>query len=83
MKKSLKEIELSGNILLIIGAIVGHLANIYTGASIVSIGLLLWVIVVIYKALNWQEYRRDNILNIYIMIGAIIALFITFKFIVE
>jgi hypothetical protein len=40
--------------------------------------MLLWVFTVVYKAFHWQEFRRDNILNIIIMLGAIIAIFITF-----
>ena len=83
MKKYLNEIELAGMILLFIGAFCGKGLNPNTLILILAIGLLLWVGVVIYKALKWEEYRRDNILNIIIMICAIISIFITFKFIVE
>jgi uncharacterized membrane protein HdeD (DUF308 family) len=75
MKKYLKEIELSGIIMLFLGVILGHFANANTGALAVAIGLLLWVITVVYKALHWDLYRRDNILNICIMMGAIVAIF--------
>jgi hypothetical protein len=77
MKKYLKEIETSGIVLLFLGVILGRMANMELGAMISVVGLLLWVLTVIVKAFNWQQYRRDNILNIIIMLGAIVAIFFT------
>ena len=77
MKKYLKEIETSGIVLLFLGVILGRMANMELGAIISVVGLLLWVLTVIVKAFNWQQYRRDNILNIIIMLGAIVAIFFT------
>ena len=78
MKKYLREIEISGIILLFIGTCVGHIVSVNAGAIVSLIGILLWVAVVIYKSLKWQEYRRDNIVNIFIMLGAILAILISF-----
>ena len=77
MKKYLKEIETSGIVLLFLGVILGRMANMELGAMISVVGLLLWVLTVVIKAFNWQQYRRDNILNIIIMLGAIVAIFFT------
>lgn len=77
MKKYLKELEIAGIILLFIGVILGHTVGMTTGACAAAIGLLLWVATVIIKAFNWNEYRRDNIVNIFVMLGAIILIFIS------
>ena len=77
MKKYLKEMEIAGIILLFIGVILGHTVGMATGACAVAIGLLLWVTTVVIKAFNWNEFRRDNIVNIFVMLGAIILIFIS------
>jgi len=77
MKKYLKELEIAGIILLFIGVILGHTVGMATGACAVAIGLLLWVTTVVIKAFNWNEFRRDNIVNIFVMLGAIILIFIS------
>lgn len=77
MKKYLKEMEIAGIILLFIGVILGHTVGMATGACAVAIGLLLWVATVVIKAFNWNEFRRDNIVNIFVMLGAIILIFIS------
>ena len=78
MKKYLKELEISGIAMMFIGIIMGRLLGSDICTLIIIIGMLLWVFTVVYKAFHWQEFRRDNILNIIIMLGAIIAIFITF-----
>ena len=78
MKKYLKEIETAGIILLFIGVILGHSVGMNLGAAFVAIGLVLWVITIIIKAMDWEKYRRDNILNIIIMLGAILAIFVSY-----
>ena len=77
IKKYLREIELAGIILLFIGFVLGHLMSLQLGAMIVVVGLLLWLFTVIFKALNWKQYQRENIVNIYVMSGAIIIFLIT------
>ena len=76
IKKYLREIELAGIILLFIGFILGHLVSLQLGAMIVVIGLLIWLFSVVYKAINWKQYQRENIVNIYVMTGAIIIFLI-------
>lgn len=76
IKKYLREIEMAGIILLFIGFILGHLVSMSFGAMIVVIGLLLWVLTVVVKALHWNQYRRDNMINLYVMLGAIIIFII-------
>ena len=76
MKKYLKEIEISGVLLMFIDCIAYRFFSFEAGLVAAGIGLLLFVLEIVYKAFNWQEYRRDNIQNIVIMLGAIIALFL-------
>ena len=76
MKKYLKEIEISGVLLMFIGCIAYRFFSFEAGLVATVFGLLLFVLEIVYKAFNWQEYRRDNIQNIVIMLGAIIALFL-------
>ena len=83
MKRYLKEIEYASIILLASGWLIGRIANMTFGALMVVVGLLLWGVTIVVKALDWQHYRRDNIVNICIMMGAIIVIFITFKFIAK
>lgn len=77
IKKYLKEIELAGIILLFLGFVIGHLANMPFGAMVVVVGLFLWFLTIVYKALHWKQYQRENMVNIYIMLGAIIIFLIT------
>lgn len=77
MKKYLKKIEMAGIAMLFLGTVVGHLVRMDIGGICAGIGLLLWVFTVVLKAINWNEYRRDNNVNIFIMLGAIIAIFYT------
>lgn len=83
MKKYLNEIEIASIVLLAAGSLIGRIANMTFGALMVGVGLLLWAYTVVVKALSWQQYRRDNIVNICIMMGAILAIFISFKFIAK
>ena len=74
MKKYLKEIEISGVILMFIGCIMHRLWSLPVGIWACSIGMLLWLLVVIYKAFHWKEYQRENRMNIFIMLGVIALL---------
>ena len=77
MRKYLKEIRLSGLILMIIGVVMYRLLGMPSGYVACGIGILLWLIEVVYKAFHWQEYRRDNQQNIWMMLLIILLLFIT------
>jgi hypothetical protein len=39
--------------------------------------LFLWFLTIVYKAVHWKQYQRENMVNIYIMLGAIIIFLIT------
>jgi hypothetical protein len=75
MRKYLKEIEYSGVILMFIGSVIHRFFHLKAGVFAVGIGLLLWLIPLIYKAFHWQDFRRDNIQNIIMMLIAIALLF--------
>ena len=74
MKEYLKEIEISGVILMFIGCIMHRLWSLPVGIWACSIGMLFWLLVVIYKAFHWKEYQRENRMNIVIMLCVIALL---------
>ena len=74
MKNYLKEIEISGVILMFIGCIMHRFLSLPAGIWACSIGILLWLLVVIYKAFHWKKYQRENRMNIFIMLGVIALL---------
>ena len=76
MKKYLLEIESSGIILTLIGVVISLVIGYQYGVWPCVIGLLLWVVVVVYKAFHWTEYARENRQNISIMVLAILILLI-------
>jgi len=76
MKKYLREIEISGIILMFIGGILNKIFHIEEGVFVCCAGLILWLINLLYKAFHWKEYERDNKQNIVIMIAVIIMLLI-------
>ncbi len=80
MKKYLKEIEVAGLILVIIGIVSSYIWGAAFGMWACAIGLFCWLITFLYKAFNWQEYERENKQNIVIIIIAIILLFIQMIF---
>ena len=76
MKKYLREIEISGLILMVIGFFITIFLGANYGAWPCVAGILLWLVTFLYKAFHWTEYARENRQNIIILIGAIILLFI-------
>ena len=74
MKNYLKELEISGVILMFIGCIMHRLWSLPVGIWACSIGMLFWLLVVIYKAFHWKEYQRENRMNIFIMLCVIALL---------
>ena len=60
MKKYLREIEVSGLILVIIGIVISWIKGSNYGMWPCLMGLLLWLITFLYKAFNWNEYAREN-----------------------
>ena len=76
MKKYLREIEVSGLILVIIGIVFSFVWNTEVGMWPCAVGLLCWLISFLYKAFNWKEYEKENRQNIMILIIAILILII-------
>ena len=76
MKKYLREIEVSGLILVIIGIVLSWIRGANVGMGPCLVGLLLWLITFLYKAFHWNEYARENRQNIIILLIAIIILII-------
>ncbi len=76
MKKYIKEIEISGMILVIIGIICSYIWGTAIGVWPCACGLLLWLINFLYKAFHWETYARENKNNIIILIIAICFLII-------
>lgn len=74
MKKYLKEIEVSGLLLVIIGIVFSWIWGANIGMWPCLVGLLLWLVTFIYRALHWNEYVRENKQNIIIILVAIIIL---------
>ena len=68
MKKYIKEIKISGLLLMLLGIISYRLFSLQAGVWMCIIGIALWMVEIVYKALNWEEYRKDNTQNIIIMI---------------
>lgn len=74
MKKYLREIELAGMLLLAIGVVIAFAAGAQYGMWPCAVGLLLWVVTLVYKAFNWTEFAAENRRNIMIMLVAIVIL---------
>ena len=74
MKKYLRELEVSGLILVIIGIVSSWIWGATFGMWPCLIGLFLWLMTFLYKAFHWGEYARENKQNITILLIAIIIL---------
>ncbi|MBQ8065376.1 MAG: hypothetical protein IJ144_00730 [Prevotella sp.] len=74
MKKYLREIEVSGLVLVIIGIVFSWIWGTHVGMWPCAIGLFLWLVTFLYKAFRWNEYARENRQNIIILLVAIIIL---------
>ena len=80
MRKYLREIELSGCILAIIGIVCSLVWGAIYGGWLCGIGIMLMLIVFIYKALHWKDYERENKQYILIILLTITILFIQMIF---
>ena len=60
MRKYLREIELAGCILAIIGIVCALIWGATFGGWLCGIGLFLMLIVFLFKAFHWKEYEREN-----------------------
>lgn len=66
MRKYLRELELAGGILAIIGIICSLVWGAVYGGWLCGIGILLMLVIFLYKAFHWKDYEREN--KQYIMI---------------
>ena len=76
MKKYLREIEFAGVILASTGIVNSLIWGSIYGGWICGIGILLMLIVFLYKAFHRNEYARDNKQYIWIILLTIALLFI-------
>ena len=74
MKKYLREIEVSGLILTAIGIVCALIWGTGFGAWACGFGLLLLLVVFLYKAFHWKEYERENKQYIIIILVTIFIL---------
>lgn len=75
MKKYLREIEIAGLILTAIGVGVSWTIGYQYGVFPCGFGLLLLLIIFLYKAFHWKEYERENKQYIMIILLTIAILF--------
>ena len=76
MRKYIREIEIAGLIMAAIGIICSMVWGTSFGAWACGFGLLLLLIVFLYKAFHWKEYERENKQYIVIILISIILFFI-------
>ena len=74
MKKYLREIEIAGVILAIIGIACSLFWGANYGGWLCGVGLALMLIVFLYKAFHWKEYERENKQYIVIIVICIFLL---------
>ena len=70
MEKYLREIEVSGLVLVVAG-IIFSLFGVGLAEWFCGIGILLWLVTFLYKAFHWNEYERENKRNIFILLTTI------------
>ena len=75
MRKYLREIEISGVILAAIGIICALVWGTPYGMWPCGLGLLLLLVIFLYKAFPWKEYERENKQYIMIILLTIAILF--------
>ena len=76
MRKYLREIEMAGVILAIIGIVSSLVWGAIYGGWLCGIGIALFLLVFLYKAFHWKEYEHENKQYIIIILLTIIILFI-------
>ena len=76
MRKYLNELSIAGILLLFIGVIIGHTAGTQYGMWPCAVGLLIALVLVVFKAMHWKEFERENKRNIVIMLITIVLLYL-------
>ena len=75
MRKYLREIEISGVILTAIGIVCALVWGTPYGMWPCGLGLMLLLVIFLYKACHWKEYERENKQYIMIILLTIAILF--------
>ena len=78
MRKYLREIEISGVILAAIGIVCALVWGTPYGMWPCGLGLLLLLVIFLYKAFHWKEYEQENRRNIWIIVLCILVIYIQF-----
>ena len=76
MKKYLREIEVAGLILTAIGVGLSWIVGYQYGVWPCGVGLLLLLLIFLYKAFHWKEYERENKQYIMMILICIVILII-------
>ena len=76
MKEYLREIEIAGIILAVIGIVSALVWGAPFGGWLCGVGLFLLLVIFLYKAFHWKEYERENKQYIMIILLTIAILFI-------
>lgn len=74
MKKYLREIEFSGMCLMAVGVLMSYIIGYQYAIWPCTIGILLLLVIFLYKAFHWKEYERENKQYIWIMLICILIL---------
>ena len=74
MRKYLREIEMAGVILAIIGIVSSLVWGAIYGGWLCGIGIALFLLVFLFKAFHWKEYERENKQYIFIILICIFIL---------
>ena len=77
MEKYLREIEVSGLVLVVAG-IVFSLFGVGLAEWFCGIGMLLWLVTFLYRAFHWNEYERENKQNISILLINVTGMYSAF-----
>ena len=75
MRKYLREIEISGVILAAIGIVCALVWGTPYGMWPCGLGLMLLLVIFLYKSCHWKEYERENKQYIMIILLTIAILF--------
>lgn len=76
MKKYLREIEVSGLILTAIGVGIAYIKGYQYGVWPCGAGMVLLLVIFLYKAFHWKEYERENKQYIAIILICILILYL-------
>ncbi len=74
MKRYLREIELAGIVMALMGICCSLVWGAVYGGWLCGIGLAAFLVVFLYKAFHWKEYERENRQYLLIILLTIVIL---------